>query len=131
MNRSKLKKRLRKKYKKGEFQQFGFSMLITYKQRRSVEDLSWSDVVFERMEDMGIACSGNIGSKCMHLLVFPVRKTLGITDEQKEDIVREFNTIDIVHEVETSSLIDMWSTNNMDEIFKFDEKAKELDESTE
>jgi hypothetical protein len=87
MTKSKLKRRLRKKFHLGEFQQFGFEVLVNFKE--GTDDIQfdkfWHDFIAE-IENNRLMCGGGGDYNSWQVFVTSQRKYASPTTEKRDKI---------------------------------------------
>lgn len=123
MKKSKLKKRLRKKYRVGEFRQMGFTVVI--KVDENVDNI---DEVIDVIVSEKCYCGGGSGKDYHLLSVCPDRRKASIDEDQKSRIVEKLKGLKGVIGAVAGPLRDVWHVSDDDfkEDDEFTEKAFQL-----
>ena len=119
--RSKLSRRLRKKYHRGEYQQFGFTLLCKIKPISDSDkyiDLMFKITDMLEKEDLVCAGSGKENSICFYISSKGIKNNV---DQQKiEKVIEIIRTIEEIEKFEYTGLSDCWNPTQKD----FDELDK-------
>lgn len=114
MKKSKLKKRLRKKYRVGEFRQFGFTIAIKVSDSTEIIDEIIDAIVSEKSY-----CSGGGGKDYYLLSICPDKRKMSIDEDHKNRITEKIKKISNVVGVIAGPLRDVWHVTEED--FKDDD----------
>ena len=109
MKKSKLKKRLRKKYHGGEFQEFGFQFLVKFQPNLSedVDDKFWHEFVRE-IERHKLMFGGGGDVKRLQGFVTSSENYQSPTPVQREIIKKWFESRVEIATGEVGNLVDAW-----------------------
>lgn len=114
MKKSKLKKRLRKKRRVGEFRQFGFSVVI-----KVIDDAEIIDEIIDVIVSEKCYCGESGGKDYYILYICPSKRKMSIDEELKNRIAGKLKSILNVIEVIAGPLRDVWHVTEED--FKEDD----------
>ena len=105
-----MKKRLRKKYKKGEFKQEGFTILIQLNSTCSPESQSNTiDTVFKIVEEHKCFAAGGGDGSFETLTIVPSKVKGTITEEIKQSIINQILLqTSAIKNIQSYSLKDSW-----------------------
>ncbi len=108
--KSKLKKRLRKKFHLSEFQEFGFEVLINFKKGMDEVqfDKFWHGFIGE-IEHHGLVCGGGGDYNTWQVFVTSERKFASPTISDKESIRSWLENYSEVENYEVGDLLDAWN----------------------
>ena len=114
--KSKLKKRLRKKYHVGEFQQFGFTVLIIVKEI-DPDDKSYNAII-DRMHDEVISIveseklclAGGGGKNYLEFYICDQGIKNTIDEAKVQQVLDKIKKLDFVINVETFGFMDAWNS---------------------
>jgi len=125
MQKSKLKKRLRKKHKVGEFQQYGFSIVLKIKD----PNFDPIDDIINVVESENCACGGGGRSKYYSLSICSAKKFVSLTESDRDIIVEKLKNTDNIEEVVAGDMHDIWHMTDKDcekEYAFYEEAMKKL-----
>ena len=109
MKRSKLKKRLRKKFHRGEFQQFGFEVEAKFRAGLSEPEFDGIyDEFIEEIEAEKLLFGGGGGPSNIQGFVTASGKYQSPTDAQREKIKQWFESRGEISECKVGKLFDAW-----------------------
>lgn len=108
--KSKLKRRLRKKYHLGEFQEFGFEVLVELNPDLSEEEFDkFLDDFIDEIERNDLLFGGGGNTKKWEGFVTSDKKYTSPTEEQKEEIKKWSESRNEVIKVTTGEFRDAWN----------------------
>lgn len=107
--RSKLKKRLRKKYHLAEFQELGFEINVSFKSDFSEDEFDlFLDDFIEEIEKNSLSVSGGGNFEKWEGFVISTIKFDSPTEKQRTDIEEWLKTRSNVKNVKLGELTDVW-----------------------
>jgi uncharacterized protein len=109
MKRSKLKRRLRKKFHVGEFRELGFEVTVEFKPNfNGMEfDQFWREFI-GKIEKNKLVCGGGGNHKIWQVFVTSSKKYQSPTDEQRENIKSYLESLSDIAKCEVGKLRDAW-----------------------
>lgn len=108
MKHSKLKRRLRKKFHIGEFQELGFEIYVESKSNLSETDFDkFYDEFIEKIEENKLSFGGG-GPKVWQGFVTSPIKHQSPTDQQRENIKNFLESLPDIAKCEVGKLKDAW-----------------------
>lgn len=121
-----MKKRLRKKYHKGEFKQEGFTVLIQLNSTYSPQSQSDAiDTVFKVIEDHKCFAAGGGDENFTTLTIVPSKVRATITEEIKQSIVNQILLqTSAIKNIQAYPLKDSWYITDQE----FEEECKLIQE---
>lgn len=122
--RSKLKRRLRKKYKVGEFKQFAFTVLIMVDDVPDELGLMY-DPIFEIVENEKLCLAGGGGKNYITIAVCDQGRKNTVTEEKAQLVVDEIKKLSFVKDAIRFPLMDAW--NSTDEQYAEEDKLIEAE----
>lgn len=119
-----MKRRLRKKYRVGEFRQFGFTVLIMVNE--GVDELGLMyDPIFDIVEKEGLCLAGGGGLNYITIAVTDQGRKNTVTDEKVVRVVSEIKKLSFVTEAVSFPLMDAW--NSTDEQYAEEDRLVEAE----
>lgn len=110
MIKSKLKRRLRKKFHLGEFQEFGFEISVNFK--KGIDEIQfnkfWHDIIGE-IENAGFLCGGSGDYNRWQVFVTSKKKFTSPTNEEQKKIRIWFENRWEVKDCKIGELLDAWN----------------------
>jgi uncharacterized protein len=107
--RLRLKKRIRKKLHKGEFQELGFTVLVRFKEGLTGEarETFLDEFILQTIEASGLLFGGGADELKLTGFVTPADRG-SATDEHRDRVAAWLKNRLEVHEVEIGNLVDAW-----------------------
>jgi uncharacterized protein len=111
MIKSKLKRRLRKKFHVGEFQELGFEIKVSLKSELSEVDSDkfYVDFILQAVEKNQLMFGGGGDSKSVEGFITSSKKYTSATENQKEQVRNWLKQRDEVFEFQIGDLKDGWN----------------------
>lgn len=104
-----MKKRLRKKLHKGEFQELGFSVCFNIKHDTVEEGMDTFDDFINAVEDMNMYVGGLYDTDKAKALMFVVSKECrSVTDEERLKVIEWLKADSRFEDVNAGELVDAW-----------------------
>lgn len=101
------KKRLRKKYHQGEFQELGFSFDAVWSGHFDDETYNRAnDEILDQVEKLGLDCGGSFGPKGVSLFICKHKGSCTPDDITK--FVKLVSDTGYITNIKTSQLVDVW-----------------------
>lgn len=109
MQRSKLKRRLRKKFRRGEFQEFGFQIDVKFEPGvgEAVSDKFYDEFI-ALIEENKLAFGGGSSPESLQGFVTAWEKYRSPTNEQREKIEKWLSGYSEITKFEVGKLVDAW-----------------------
>lgn len=109
MKHSKLKRRLRKKFHFGEFQELGFEVTVEFKPNftETEFDQFWHEFI-GKIEENKLECGGGGNHKVWQVFVTSSKKYHSPTDEQRKIIQTYSESLPYIAKCEVGNLKDAW-----------------------
>lgn len=121
IKKSKLSRKNRKKYHVGEFQQFGFTILIKMKEcsYESKEDVEFIDDLYDKIIDVieaeKLQCSGGGGKNHIMFAITDQGIKNTLNQEKVDSVLKQIKAIDSVIDAVTFPLVDAWNFDDADD----------------
>jgi len=121
IKRSKHSRRRRKKLHVGEYQLFGFTILIKTKEAdyNNPDDIEFihalDDAVIDIIESEGLCCAGGGGKDYTMFAMSPIGKKNNVTEDKISNVLKRVKAIDSVIDAVTFPMIDAWHFSDADD----------------
>lgn len=118
--RSKYSRKNRKKFHVGEYQQFGFSILIKTKEAdyNKSEDTEFidklNDAIIDIIESEGLCCAGGGGKDYAIYAMSPIGRKNNVTDSKISVVLNKVKAIDSVIDAVTFPMVNAWYFSDLD-----------------
>ncbi len=102
------KRRIRKKYRIGEFTEYGFNIDALFAAGVTDEDGKILDAAITQIESMNLCCGGGCSNEAIHLFVSPTRRCTTATLADCEAIREWLLANPSIDHVDIGPLVDAW-----------------------
>ena len=127
MTRSKYNRRKRKRLHLGEYQQFGFNVMLKLKDgMTNDEHNNFFDKIIDIAEEYGLMTGGH-GINPITVYFMPITRTDSLTQYKANKILSILKLLDEVIETEHTELFDCWNTTEKywNDIDKWENEIKQ------